>query len=165
MFPYFCRRTARPNPRTLHQAGHKHSLLRMRLPVPVCSTCCRQAQSHNFCMNLMWNVQQYDYALDETILLTQTLIPGKWGNCHCLGNCNQWLQWVVPQLRSLKLPPLHLLTASGAKCTETLPVTFCCPASAFPARWNHRLSSFCISDTLNSRNSSVLRALLKNYCH
>lgn len=56
-FPYFHQRTARSNPGTLHQAGHKHSLLRMHLSVQICSTCCRQAPSLNFHINLIWNVQ------------------------------------------------------------------------------------------------------------
>lgn len=43
----------------------------------------------------------------------------------------------IQKSEAASLPFIFWLIASEAKCTGTLPVTFCCPASAFLARWNH----------------------------
>ena len=133
-FPYFCQRTARANPRRLHQAGHKHPFLRMRLPVQICSTCCSQAQSHNLaciwsemCNNILVPPTNR-FSLHKYWRFTQPSkepLPWQLRSVATLGSAVAW---------RLELPPLHPPTASGTECARVLPVIFCCPGSAFLAR-------------------------------
>ena len=101
-FHNFCLKTARAKHGRLHQAGCKQQFLRIRLPEINSAAHAEQAQ------NMPCVLHYHSWIWTE--LCNNTVVPQMNRFCYtnsghsprrtrkglCLGNCNGWLQWVVP---------------------------------------------------------------------